>query len=119
MNLKRLLKPISTNGNDGKGHYAGVQIVIFGLVKLNFFWNDYFANECAKEHDEACDKIDWVPDPEAALQKYNNATSQFLYCSLAAAGDSADFAQDAHLAYDICKAWGWIRYAAACKGLTF
>jgi hypothetical protein len=111
---------ITTKGDDGHGCYTGCEITIhfMGGFRIPLFWHTFFANELSKEHDAACDQIDWV-DPEASWDKYEYATRKFVLDCLSKAAGNPKFITQTVQAEWFCWAWGHLRYGAAMAGYNF
>lgn len=105
---------ITVKGDDGHGCYAGIAITIARLIRLPIFWVDFFAQEEAKEHDEACESIDWT-QPEQAYHDYAVCTLEFYVHCLAKADGKPQLVWDSQIAYWFAKRFGDLRYELARK----
>lgn len=114
---------ISSTGDDGEGHHAGVVLNLSGF-KLELIWHTFFADECAVKHDADCNAIDWK-DPEESIKKYRACTAEFHRCCDEIAMKEPSYMKrqkyllDSELAYQLSSAWGEMKYQLSKKGVIF
>ena len=115
------LVSIQTKGDDGAGCYAGLEIIIsltwFPLIHIPLFWPAFFMQQAAKDHDAACDLLDWS-DVEIAYAQYLIVTQTFIDTCTASATTPTEERQAAAAAWATLQ-WGRIRYLACSAGYVF